>query len=139
MRSFSFDIFCFELQLAWNWFFFSFFFFKEFILPVFSACLFKELLQFWASRNNHTTEKQTESWQGEFCCLFRAIKNWWEKACISHVVKHIIRWESDGRKVPIRWWRKWLPISQALPIRWVSLHFLMLWEINGERDVFHIL
>ena len=34
------------------------------------------------------------------------------------------------------WWKKsthtsgkkWLPISQALPIRWISLHFRMLWN-----------
>ena len=32
---------------------------------------------------------------------------------------------------------KCVPISQAFPIRWISLHFLMLWEIDGETHAFH--
>ena len=48
--------------------------------------------------------------------------------------------ESDGRKVPIGWGGKWVPIPQALPIRWISLHFLMLWEIDwGNPSISHII
>ena len=32
----------------------------------------------------------------------------------------------------------WLPISQVLPIRWVLLHFPMLWEIDGKSHAFPI-
>ena len=32
----------------------------------------------------------------------------------------------------------WLPISQVFPIRWVLLHFPMLWEIDGKSHVFPI-
>ena len=32
----------------------------------------------------------------------------------------------------------WLPISQVFPIRWVLLHFPMLWEIDGKTQAFPI-
>ena len=32
----------------------------------------------------------------------------------------------------------WLPISQVLPIRWVLLHFSVLWEIDRETHAFPI-
>ena len=36
-----------------------------------------------------------------FWCIFpRAVRNWWEKPCVSHVVKYTIRWESDRTKCP---------------------------------------
>ena len=35
-----------------------------------------------------------------FCCT---IENWWENPCISHMMKYIIGWELDGKKVPILW------------------------------------
>ena len=38
-----------------------------------------------------------------FAAFSRAIRNWWEKRCISHVVNYTIRCESDWRKVPICW------------------------------------
>ena len=48
---------------------FSFFLKKEFTLLVFS---FKEAIDFGTSRNrkNNTMEKQLESSQGGFCCIF---------------------------------------------------------------------
>ena len=36
-----------------------------------------------------------------FVAFSRAMGNWWENPCISHVLKYIIGWESDGKKVPI--------------------------------------
>ena len=39
----------------------------------------------------------------DFAAFSCAIRNWMEKPHISHLVKYTIRWESDGRKVPILW------------------------------------
>ena len=39
----------------------------------------------------------------DFASTFRTTRNRWEKPCVSHVVKYTVRWESDGRKVPILW------------------------------------
>ena len=39
----------------------------------------------------------------DFAEFSRTIRNWWGKLCVSHVVKYIIRQESDERKVPIFW------------------------------------
>ena len=52
-------------------------------------------------------KKRSESSQGGFCCIFQAIGNWWEKPCISYVVKYKIGWESNGRKFPILWGKYW--------------------------------
>ena len=30
----------------------------------------------------------------------------------------------------------WVTTSQVFPTQWVLLHFLMLWEIDGETHVF---
>ena len=52
--------------------FLSFFFFKKRSLSgrFFSVCSFKESPDFGTSRYNHTVEKQLESSQGGFCCIF---------------------------------------------------------------------
>ena len=134
----SFDIFCFEFQRAWNWFFF---FLKKRNFP-YQFFLFTLL-------RNHQILEQVETiilWKNnlrahrvDFAAFSCTIRNWWEKPCVSHVVKYTARWESDGGKVPILWGKKWVPTSRALPIRWISLHFVMLWEIDGETHLFHIL
>ena len=64
----SFVIFCFEFQRTWNWFFF--FQKKKFTLSVFSVFYFTKSIDFVTSGNNYTVEKQTESSQGGFCCIF---------------------------------------------------------------------
>ena len=121
MPSSSFDIFCFEFQHAWNWHFFFSKKKKEFILPLFLFSLSR----------NHQILKQVGTiilWKNnmrvhraDFAAFSCATRNWWEKPCISHVVKYTIRWESDGRKVPICWGEKWVPIA------------------HGETHIFHIL
>ena len=45
-----------------------------------------------------------------------------------------IGWEKSTHAM----WKIWLPISQVFPIRWVLLHFPMLWEIDGKTQVFPI-
>ena len=95
MSSSSFDEFCFEFQRSWN--LFSFFLEKEFILSLFSVYSFKKSPDFGPSRiilwkNNLGAHRV------DFAAFFCAIKNWWEKPCVSHVVKYTIRWESDGKK-----------------------------------------
>ena len=46
-----------------------------------------------------------------FCCIFLYYENWWGNPCISHMIKHTIGWESNGKKVPILW-RKYEPLSE---------------------------
>ena len=98
----SFDIFCFEFQRAWNWFFF---FLKKRNFP-YQFFLFTLL-------RNHQILEQVETiilWKNnlrahrvDFAAFSCTIRNWWEKPCISHVVKFTTRWVSDGGKVPILW------------------------------------
>ena len=38
-----------------------------------------------------------------FAAFSHAMGNWWEKLCISYLVKYTIGWESDGRKVAMLW------------------------------------
>ena len=119
-----------------------FFFKEEFTLSVFSVCSFKESPDFGTSRINHTMEKQELTGRAhrvDFVQFYRAIRNSWEKPCVSLVVKCSIRWESGEIKVTMRWGKVQVPISKAIPIRWISLHFLMMWETDGETHVFHVL
>ena len=95
MSSSSFDVFCFQFQRSGN--LFSFIKKKEFILSLFSVYSFKKSPDFGPSRiilwkNNLGAHRV------DFAAFFCAIKNWWEKPCVSHVVKYTIRWESDGKK-----------------------------------------
>ena len=39
----------------------------------------------------------------DFAQFYRAIRNSWEKPCVSLVVKCSIRWESGEIKVTMRW------------------------------------
>ena len=85
--------------------FLSFFFFKKGVYLV-GFFLFALL-------RNHQILEQVDTiilWKNnlrahkvDFAAFFCAIRNWWEKLCVSHLVKYAIRWESDGRKVPIPW------------------------------------
>ena len=38
-----------------------------------------------------------------FVTFSHAMGNWWGKPCISHVMKYTLRWELNGKKVPILW------------------------------------
>ena len=60
--------------------------------------------------------------RGDFSAFSRAIRNGWEKPCFSHVVKYTIWWKKSSHTLD----KKWVPVSQALPIRWIWLHFPML-------------
>ena len=44
-------------------------------------------------------------------------------------MKYTIGCESNGKKETHFMKKVWEPISQGFPIRWVSLIFVMLWEI----------
>ena len=39
----------------------------------------------------------------DFIAFSLTIGNWWENPCISHMMKYNMRWEFDGKKVPILW------------------------------------
>ena len=45
-----------------------------------------------------------------------------------------IEWEKSTHTMG----KVWLPISQVFPIRWVLLHFPVLWEIDGKTHAFPI-
>ena len=88
--SFSFDIFVFEF--AYRFFLFSLLRNHQILEQLKTIILWK---------NNMRAHRM------KFAAFYHAIINWWEKPCASHVVKYTIRRESDGRKVPIRWGKKW--------------------------------
>ena len=52
-------------------------------------------------------------------------------------MEYTIKWESNGKSACIMG-KVWVPISQFLPIRWVLLHFSVLWEIDGQTNTFPI-
>ena len=54
------------------------------------------------------------------------------------MMKYTIKWESNGKKASHNIRKVWAPISHVLLIRWVLLHFLVLWEIDGETHAFPI-
>ena len=72
-------------------------------------------------RNSQESTK-VPSLEVDFAAFSCAIRNSWEKPCISHVVKYTIRWKSDGRKVSIRQGKngcQFLRLSQADGFRWI--------------------
>ena len=68
----------------------------------------------------------------DFPAFSHAMRNWWENPCISNMMKYTTGWESNGKKIHFME-KVWEPISQAFPIRWILLTFLMLWEIWWEN------
>ena len=67
-----------------------------------------------------------------FPVIYRAMGNWWENPCISHMMKYTTGLESN-RKTTHFMEKALEPISQAFPIRWVSLTFVILWEVWWEN------
>ena len=57
----------------------------------------------YGNNNMYCRKNNLRAHRVGFAAFSCAIRNWWKKPCISYVVKCIIRWESDGRKVPICW------------------------------------
>ena len=58
---------------------------------------------------------------------------------------HVFSYDEVYHRMGILWgkithtMRKvWVPISQVNPIRWILLHFPVLWEIDGKTHVFLI-
>ena len=82
----------------------------EFTLSVFSVRSLNESPDFGASRKSNIVEKHPDSWQGGFYCIFPSYCKLMGKAML---LKYIIRWQSDGRKVPVLWKKN--EISQVLP------------------------
>ena len=114
-------------------------FFKTgFTLSVFSICSLNESPDFGTSRKSNTVQKQPESLQGGFYCFFPCYQKLMGKAMHFPCGKVYHRMGI--------WWKKSThtlgkvcnSISQAISIRWVSLHFPMLWEIDGETNAFPI-
>ena len=118
--------------------------FNSFLSPKdFSVRSFKESSDFGTSSTAENVEtiilweNDLRARRVDFAAFSRALRNWWEKPCISRVVKYTS--DSDERKVSILYRKKWVSISQALPVWWISLHFPMLWGIDGETHALHIL
>ena len=74
-----------------------------------------------------------------FCCIFPYYGKLMEKPMhfpydeVYHSMG--IGWEKTTHTMG----KVWLLISQVLPIRWVLLHFPMLWEMDGKTQAFPIL
>ena len=73
-----------------------------------------------------------------FCCIFSYYEKLMGKPMpfpydeVYH--RMAIRWEKSTHTMG----KVWLPIPQVLPIRWVLLHFPILWEIDGKTHAFPI-
>ena len=78
-------------------------------------------------------KKRSESSQGGFCCIFQAIGNWWEKPCISYVVKYKIGWESNGRKFPILWRKYWSQFPKFSQFKGFHCIVLYYGELMGKH------
>ena len=109
----------------------------------------------YGNNNMYCRKNNLRAHRVGFAAFSCAIRNWWKKPCISYVVKCIIRWESDGRKVPICWkkMRTNFPgspnsmdfvgfsletIFKAFPNWWIFLPFPMLREIGEKTHAFPI-
>ena len=64
-----------------------------------------------------------------------AMGNWWENTCISHMMKYTTWWKPNGKKHPFSGTSTGTQF-QAFPIRWISLSFPMLWEIDEKTYAF---
>ena len=70
-----------------------------------------------------------------FAAFDYATGNWWGNPYISHVMNYSIGLESNEKNVHTMG-KVWASVSQVLPIRWVLLHFPLLWEIEGKTYAF---
>ena len=99
----------------------------EFTVSVFSVCSLNESPDFGTIRKSNTVENQPQGSQGGFYCILPCYRKLMGKACGKLYCRTGIWWKSIHTLGKV-----WEPISEALPIRWVILHFPMLWEIDGE-------
>ena len=74
------------------------------------------------------------------CVAFsRAMRNWWENPCISHMIRFFnfflwIEWEKNTHTIG----KEWVPISKVFRIQLVLLHFPVIWEIDRKTNAFPI-
>ena len=68
-----------------------------------------------------------------FAAFFQAIGNWWEKPCISYVVKYKIEWESNGRKFPILWRKYWYQFPKFSQFKGFHCIVLYYGELMGKH------
>ena len=74
---------------------------------------------------------------GGFCCNFLCYRKLMGK--LLHLMKYTIYRMGIGWEKSIHTMGKvWVAISAVLPMRWVLLHFPILWEIDGETHAFPI-
>ena len=71
-----------------------------------------------------------------FVVFSHTLRNCWGNPCISHMLKYILGWKSDGKKRTHTMVKVWVPISQTFPIPWVLLHFPILWKFMGKPTYF---
>ena len=82
----------------------DFSFFKKRVYLIGFFCLFfSGITRFWNKQKQQFCEKQADSSQGGFCCISPCYQKLIEKAMHFPCSKYTIRWESDGRKVPVLW------------------------------------
>ena len=87
-----------------------------------------------------------------FVAFSNAMGNWCGNPCILHVMKYTIRWESDGKKVPILWekydyqfprFSSGDAICCIFPcyeiLMWKPMRFLYWWDLLISSCDFHLL
>ena len=69
-----------------------------------------------------------------FVILSRAMGYLWENSNIFRMIKYIKEWNLMERRT-YTMGKLWELIFQILPVRWILLHFPMLWKIYEKTQV----
>ena len=67
-----------------------------------------------------------------FVGVFRAMGNWWENPCISHIMKYTTGWESNGKKSPILWEKYQYQFLRSCPYDGFCYNFLYYEKLMGK-------
>ena len=73
-----------------------------------------------------------------FCCIFLFYGKLMRKPMHFPYDEVYHRMGIGWKKTTHTMGKVWLPISQVFPIRWVLMHFPILWEIDGKTQAFPI-
>ena len=72
-----------------------------------------------------------------FVAFSRTMGNWWENACISHMMKYTIGWKSDGKKkVPILWEKSDFQFPRFSPYDGFCCNFSYYGKLMGKPTHF---
>ena len=72
-----------------------------------------------------------------FVTFSSTMGNWYGNPCISHIIKFIIGWESNGKRAPILWEKYEYQFPRFSSYDWFFA-FFVLWEIDGKIHAFSL-